>query len=198
MEFFDALTAEKDREFNAREALRREVVKRLSGSTASLSETERAIRDIVRQADEAASIANDNLRALQVELRQRRAVEAPALPRAPEALPDRTVGTSLTTIIERWFAERGVQPKTRDAATAAVRWFHEHVGPVSVEQISRRDMLDFKDKLLAAGTTVANTKMKLSRISGLLGYAGRTPTSRIRWCRCSRGLSYRTSQYGWR
>jgi integrase len=77
----------------------------------------------------------------------------------------------LDTIIERWFAERKVQPKTRDAATAATRWFHERVGLVAVEQITRRDMLDFKDKLLADGTSIPNTKMKLSRISGLLGWA---------------------------
>ncbi|QXQ08163.1 site-specific integrase [Sphingosinicellaceae bacterium] len=171
MEFLDALTAGKEREYEAREVMRQTVIRELGGSTASLSEKQRAIRDIVRDADEAARIANQNLAAVQYELRQRREVEAPVVPPPPEAQPDRTVGTMLETVIERWSIERKVTAKTRDAAKASVRWLYEAIGRVAVEQITRRDMLDFKDKLLGKGTTIANTKMKLSRISGLLGYA---------------------------
>jgi len=74
-------------------------------------------------------------------------------------------------ILDRWAAERGVVAKGKDTHKSVAEWFHERVGKKSVEQITRQDVLAFKDKLIAEGQTVANTNMKLSRLRTLLGWA---------------------------
>lgn len=171
MALFDAEAARRDWEYDDREAARAKVRQRLAGSTASLSEQERAVRDIIRDHKAAETLATEQLGIARLQLR-----EAPPAPITVGPAPaiaeiNRSTGTMLPAIIERWFAERKVTAKTRDAAVAAARWFYEAIGPVAVEQITRRHILDFKDWLLGKGTTPANTKMKISRISGLLGYA---------------------------
>lgn len=74
-------------------------------------------------------------------------------------------------ILDRWAAERGVVPKGKDTHEAVARWFYERTGRKPVEQITRQDVLAFKDKLLTEGQTVSNTNMKLSRLRTLLGWA---------------------------
>lgn len=168
MALFDRKAEQQEWRYEDRRHARNLLEQRFRGTTASLSPMEAAARDLVRDAKYEAMVATERDNIARSELTELKAsVSAPA----PVDAVDRTKGTMLETIISRWFAERKVTAKTRDAATAAVRWFYERVGPVAVEQITRRDMLDFKDKLLADGTSIPNTKMKLSRISGLLGYA---------------------------
>ena len=175
MAYFDRETAERDWRYDERAAVRTQLEDRLQHySSADLPTMEAAARDLIRSAEHRAIIAEEQALALRHDRQERdkaSAAIAPAVPIDAPGSEDRTKGTMLGTIIERWYAERKVTAKTRDAATAAVRWFYERVGPVAVEQITRKDMLTFKDKLLADGTSIANTKMKLSRISGLLGYA---------------------------
>jgi integrase len=74
-------------------------------------------------------------------------------------------------ILDRWAAERGVVPKGKDTHEAVARWFYERTGRKPVEQITRQDVLAFKDKLLTEGQTVSNTNMKLSRLRTLIGWA---------------------------
>ncbi|UAJ09251.1 site-specific integrase [Polymorphobacter megasporae] len=165
--YFDREADEQDMRREDREPAKLELERRFANSnSASLSALEKVARDLIRDHRYRADIADDQRRVASYELQELKA----SLPPFVEA-EDRTNGTLLPLIIERWFAERKVTAKTRDAGVAAVRWFYEAVGPVAVEQITRKDMLAFKDWLLAKGTTIANTKMKLSRISGLLGYA---------------------------
>nr|WP_208631337.1 hypothetical protein [Sphingomonas aurantiaca] len=74
-------------------------------------------------------------------------------------------------ILDRWAAERGVVPKGKDTHKAVAKWFYARTERKSVEQITRQDVLAFKDKLLNEGQTVANTNMKLSRLRTLIGWA---------------------------
>lgn len=175
MAYFDRETAERDWRYDDRAAVRTQLEDRLQHySSADLPTMEAAARDLIRAAEHRATMAEEQALALRYDRQERErasAAVAPAEPVTVAGSEDRTKGTMLGIIIERWYAERKVTAKTRAAAEASVRWFYERVGPVAVEQITRKDMLTFKDKLLSDGTSIPNTKMKLSRISGLLGYA---------------------------
>jgi integrase len=54
---------------------------------------------------------------------------------------------------------------------AVARWFYERVGKKPVDQITRKDALTFKDKLIGEGQSASNTNMKLSRLRTLLQWA---------------------------
>lgn len=93
-------------------------------------------------------------------------------PRIEHTDAARSGGTMLdTTIVDRWAAERKVMEKTKDASAAAARWFYEHAGRIPVDKITRRHILDFKDKLLADGQSPANTNTKISRLATLIQWA---------------------------
>ncbi|WP_049813647.1 DUF6538 domain-containing protein [Sphingomonas sp. UNC305MFCol5.2] len=74
------------------------------------------------------------------------------------------------TIVDLWAAERKVVQKGIDTHRGVVRWFYERVGKKPVDQITRKDVLSFKDSLIA-DNTAANTNMKLSRLQTLLQWA---------------------------
>lgn len=74
-------------------------------------------------------------------------------------------------IINLWASERSVQLKTKEASAAVVRWFYECVGRIAVSDITRKDVLAFKDKLVADGQGSANINTKLSRLRTLLQWA---------------------------
>jgi integrase len=74
-------------------------------------------------------------------------------------------------ILDRWATERGVALKGKDTHKAVAEWFYARTERKPVEQITRQDVLAFKDKLLLEGQSVANTNTKLSRLRTLLGWA---------------------------
>jgi len=74
-------------------------------------------------------------------------------------------------ILDRWATERGVALKGKDTHKAVAEWFYARTERKPVEQITRQDVLAFKDKLLSEGQSVANTNTKLSRLRTLLGWA---------------------------
>ena len=74
-------------------------------------------------------------------------------------------------ILDRWATERGVVAKGKDTHKAVAEWFYARTERKPVEQVTRQDVLAFKDKLLAEGQSVSNTNTKLSRLRTLLGWA---------------------------
>jgi len=74
-------------------------------------------------------------------------------------------------IVDRWSKERKVSAKGVDKHRAVARWFHEYVGAIPVEAITKRDVLAFKNKMVTLGVTAANANAKLSCLRTLLGYA---------------------------
>jgi integrase len=74
-------------------------------------------------------------------------------------------------ILDRWATERGVVAKGKDTHRAVAEWFYARTERKPVEQVTRQDVLAFKDKLLAEGQSVSNTNTKLSRLRTLLGWA---------------------------
>lgn len=74
-------------------------------------------------------------------------------------------------IVDLWAAERKVSDKGKDTHRAVARWFYERVGTVPVRGITRQHVLTFKAKLIEEGTSLANTKVKLSRLRTLLQWA---------------------------
>ncbi|MCI1143706.1 site-specific integrase [Sphingomonas sp. WKB10] len=74
-------------------------------------------------------------------------------------------------ITDRWAIERKVQKKGEDAHRAVARWFYERVGRKPVGLIERKDVLAFKDALVAEGQSLGNVRVKLSRLRTLLQWA---------------------------
>jgi integrase len=143
-------------------------------SPEGLSPEQRAIRYILRDkdyfrqvAEEHLAIARSELKRVQAELKAVR--EGGAKPSEPA--PAVSGGHTLEDLVDKWAAERRVSAKGKEDHQAIVRWFKERVGDLSVEAITKRDVLTFKDKLVLEGATLANVKVKLSRLRTLLNYA---------------------------
>jgi integrase len=97
-----------------------------------------------------------------------------ALP--PAATPDReqaaSDGMALDpTLVDLWAKERAVSPKGIAKHRAVARWFAERAGDLRVQQITKRDVLKFKNAMIDEGVTAANANAKLSCLRTLLGYA---------------------------
>ncbi|WP_434405773.1 DUF6538 domain-containing protein [Sphingobium sp. DN12] len=76
-----------------------------------------------------------------------------------------------TDIVDLWAAERSPAAKTKDSYRRVAEWLHERIGRKSVEQFTRKDMLAFKDRLLADGQTPQNVNVKLGNLRTLLQWA---------------------------
>jgi integrase len=76
-------------------------------------------------------------------------------------------------IFDLWRAEGDKRPKTIDMVGKTADWFQDRMGRLSVTAITKRHVLDFKNKLIAEGQSVANINVRLSHISLLLGWAAR-------------------------
>jgi integrase len=74
-------------------------------------------------------------------------------------------------ILERWATERAIVPKGKDTHKAVAEWFYARTERKPVEQITRQDVLAFKDKLLGEGQSPVNVNVKLSRLRTLLSWA---------------------------
>lgn len=76
-----------------------------------------------------------------------------------------------TDIVNLWAAERSPAAKTKDSYRRVAEWLHERIGRKSVEQFTRKDILAFKDRLLADGQTPQNVNVKLGNLRTLLQWA---------------------------
>ena len=170
-EIDEAHLAEKEARWEAREPLRQRLRDILKKTTAEMRPEEAAIYDLLSDARFDATVAEERLLSYKVSQAENEWV----LPehRHPPSNPAPTLKDSLTlnAIVTLWATERKVQAKTRDAHRAVVGWFHDRVGEKPVAEITRKDVLDFKAKLIEEGTSLANTKVKISRIKALLGWA---------------------------
>jgi len=119
-------------------------------------------RDLIRERDEAIAKVQGQLG----ERESARLAEA-----LPPSIGEHRAAMLDTIIVDRWAAERKVVKKGVDTPRAVARWFYQRVGSKPVSEITRADVLAFKDKLIAEGQSPANTLMKLSRLRTLLQWA---------------------------
>lgn len=103
--------------------------------------------------------------------RKRKARDQQAQPVAPTVAPSANGIMLDGKIVDLWAAERTPKQKGIDAHRAVARWFYDLVGRKPVDQINRKDVLAFKDKLVAEGQSPANIGQKLSRLRTLLQWA---------------------------
>lgn len=121
-----------------------------------------ALLDLERDRNDAAEVARIRGGAATI-----RAVPPPT----PNRIPQGQGRTSLGVVIDQWVAERAPLPKTIAAHIAVANWFHERIGRMPVEEISRADIMAFKASMIASGVSTPNVKSKLSRLSTLLNFA---------------------------
>ncbi|WP_455284221.1 DUF6538 domain-containing protein [Cupriavidus necator] len=96
---------------------------------------------------------------------------APPPAQAAAAVRPKGAGTTLPQLVDKWAAERKPDTRTIGIQNRVVRRFHELVGAPPVEQIERKHVVQFKDKLLESGQTATNTNKYLTNLSTLLNYA---------------------------
>ena len=177
--------AERKANYAARAPLRRRLRNAMQLSTAEITPGEAATRDLLREQRYEFTVAAERLASRQVRAAEKRrgtlysdpqdhpgespqAISATAL-QPPEAAH---AGAMLdTTIIDLWAAERKVSAKGKDTHRAVARWFYDRVGSKPVAAITRKDVLAFKDALVAEGQGLANINMKLTRLRTLLQWA---------------------------
>ena len=98
--------------------------------------------------------------------------DVPSLSSVPVAIGVEAGVTSLdTTLVDLWAKERAVSLKGVAKHRSAARWFLDKTGERRVEQVTKKDVLAFKNAMVEAGVTPANANAKLSCLRTLLGYA---------------------------
>jgi integrase len=73
-------------------------------------------------------------------------------------------------LVRRWAAERKPRPKTLQAHQSVADQFQALVSAEPVETITRKKVIQFKDKLVEQGVTSANLRTKMSRLKTLINY----------------------------
>ena len=175
--FFREQDAQEEGEREEREELERKILRFVDGPAEGLTPQQLAIRDLMRDRAYYREVAEEQAANARSELkRAQAALEAQALPATDvnPAVAERLASdaaTSLDTIVDKWAVERKVSAKGVDTHRAVARWFVERVGQLPIEKITKRDVLTFKDKMVAEGTTTANVKVKITRLKTLLNYA---------------------------
>jgi integrase len=92
---------------------------------------------------------------------------SPTRPTPPAAIG----GHTLLAIADKWVKERAPIKRTVGQAQKVIGRYVEHMGDTKVEQITRRHVVEFKDKLLESGQTPVNTNKQLMILSILLNFA---------------------------
>lgn len=163
---------EQEERYELREEYRRALEKRMALTTQELSPEEAAIKDLFAAKNYDHAVATERLRIYQHDIR----VASKA--NDPDMLTQPTVSAAVATgvmldgdLIDRWAVERAVRPKGVDAHRAVARWFYERVGRKAVTDITRADVLAFKNALVDEGQKPGNIKVKLSRLQTLLQWA---------------------------
>jgi len=80
-------------------------------------------------------------------------------------------GHHLSELVDKWAAERTPRPKTISKMRNVIARFVKAVGVKPIEQVSKRDVVAFKDELLASGSSAANVNQYLTELNVLLNFA---------------------------
>lgn len=77
----------------------------------------------------------------------------------------------LSKLVSKWAAERKPTPRTVAKMNRVIERFEQVVGKLPITEIKKLHAVEFKDSLLAAGSTAANTNQYLTELNTLLNYA---------------------------
>jgi integrase len=139
-----------------------------------MSDAEKTLHMILSERSEYRQLAEGRARDLAVLGRSAEGAKPSAATRPSVAETGSKVvmeGTSFDALVDRWAGERRPDAKTIDAHRAVARWFGERMGAMPIEAIEKRHIIQFKDKLLEEEQSLANIKVKITRIRTLLNYA---------------------------
>jgi len=146
--------------YAARSEVRAKLEALLSSNPDQLTTEQQALRDLLADHKFEATVAKERLTAQTLQ------------PPAPKADPSPPVdGPTLSELVSPWAREREVTPKAEADHRSVARWFEDRMGTMPLSGITRRDVIEFKNKLREEGQTLRNIKVKLSRLRTLFGYA---------------------------
>ncbi|AOJ04062.1 MULTISPECIES: site-specific integrase [Burkholderia] len=92
---------------------------------------------------------------------------AVSLSAAPSWSPD---SLSLAQLCEKWASERKPTARTKDKYELAVSRFYDLVGRFPADQITRRHIVEFKDKLRESGVSIPTTNHTLDCLGTLFNF----------------------------
>ncbi|MFQ6404704.1 DUF6538 domain-containing protein [Methylophilus sp. 'Pure River'] len=98
-------------------------------------------------------------------------IETYKSPASAAAMPPEQIGESLSQLVDKWAAERTPRLKTVSKMRTVAARLEKVTGAKPIEQISKRDVVAFKDELLASGSSAANTNQYLTELNVLLNFA---------------------------
>ena len=76
-----------------------------------------------------------------------------------------------TDIVDGWAAERKPEEKTKAIYASTAKLFHSLIGRMSIERITKADVLTFKRKLIEEGRSTFNVWDKLGKVRTLFDWA---------------------------
>jgi integrase len=82
-----------------------------------------------------------------------------------------TDGKSIHAILRLWAKEKGPVARTVETAERAVNRFRELMGDIPVPAVTKLDIVEFKDKLVAAGHSANTTNKTLNYMSIMFNHA---------------------------
>jgi len=174
LEFETQSRLEQEARRKGRKDLRGALKQRMMLGSQELQPWEAAIKDLFAERDYDIAIAMESLNVYKAKLAEAQNSNNPAMlsePSEPAPLSAHPAVMLDTDIVDQWSLERKVRPKGVDAHRAVARWFYERTERKAVAEIVKADVLTFKNALIAEGQTLANIKIKLSRLRTLLKYA---------------------------
>jgi integrase len=164
--FGNADLARIDNEREERDGLRRQLERKLSDPAAMLNPEQMALRDILRDLAFDASVERERL--VMANLGARDAVRMTG--RSADAGKGGS-SISLYDVAKRWAAERKPIPRTVRRADEIIGRFEAVVGKMPLAAITKQHVLDFKDQLLAEGSSPANINVMLTLLGVILNFA---------------------------
>ena len=157
LELADAIARAEERR-REREPYRQEIEQRFKRTTtAQLTPNDAAARDILRDREYELALANDRALIANAELAELRK----SVPTKQDQLPliaERLAVMLDGELIHLWAAERKPTKKSIDTHRAAARWLYDYTERKAVADISWKNVLSYKAKLLEAGQSAANIK----------------------------------------
>jgi integrase len=146
-----------------REGARRQLESRLADPGAALRPEEQAMRDILR--DRAFDASVERERRVMANL----GAKEPAQMRAASSKSGR--GTPLSVVVDKWAAENKPTDRFIRRTRNIVDRFEAVAGRVTVEEVTKEQVLAFKDQLVAKGQTAANINVMLPILGTVFNYA---------------------------
>lgn len=147
MAFLDEHAREREWAYNRREGARQQLQEQLRGSTASMSETVQAARDLIRHAEYATTLANERRMVAEVQASEARTLVAAQPVSAPS--PTSNADAAIMGLFDGYIAERQPSASTVRSWRPIMAHLIRTLGHDDGSRVTPVDMIRWKNVLLS-------------------------------------------------